>query len=289
MTAGILFRSYIDTLKQLYNSSEAANIAHWVFESMAGISRSDLIRNPGLPIPENQLPVLQNALVALRNHEPVQYVTGESWFYKLKFKVNKAVLIPRPETEELVSAALNFLGNNPEASVLDIGTGSGCIPVSLKKNSPALQLTAMDISPEALALAAENAAFNEAPVHFIQNDFLDEESWEAFGQYDLIISNPPYIPWSEKDTMDKNVTAFEPAQALFVPDDQPVIFYEKIAAFGKTHLKANGIILAEIHENFAQSVGKAFSNNGYDYTIMKDMYEKERMIMASLYHSPLQK
>ncbi|MEI2748340.1 MAG: peptide chain release factor N(5)-glutamine methyltransferase [Ferruginibacter sp.] len=289
MTAGKLFRTYLDTLKQLYGSSEAANIAHWVFESMAGISRSELIRNPDLPIPENQLLVLQKALDALRQHEPVQYVTGESWFYKLKFKVNKAVLIPRPETEELVSVALNFLSNNPVAAVLDIGTGSGCIPISLKKNSPALQLTAMDICQEALKVAEANAALNEAPVHFIQTDFLNEDRWETFEQFDLIISNPPYIPWSEKETMDKNVTAFEPAQALFVPNDQPVIFYEKIARFGKNHLKPNGKILVEIHENFANAVGMVFSNNGYEYSIMKDMYGKERMMMASLYHSPLPK
>ena len=286
MTAGILFRTYLDTLKQLYDSSEAANIAHWVFESMAGISRSDLIRNPDLPIPENQLLVLQNALTALCNHEPVQYVTGESWFYKLKFKVNKAVLIPRPETEELVSAALKILDDNPGAIVLDIGTGSGCIPISLKKNSPSLQLTAMDISPEALKVAEVNADLNETPVHFIQHDFLDEESWKIFGHFDLIISNPPHIPWSEKEKMDKNVTAFEPAQALFVPDDQPVIFYEKIARFGKNHLKPKGTVLTEIHENYAAAVGMVFSNNGYEYSIMKDMYGKERMMMASLYHSP---
>ena len=286
MTAGLLFRSYLDNLKQLYDSREAASIAHWVFESLAGINRSDLIRNPDFQIPDNQLLMLQKALAALLNHEPVQYVTGESWFFKLKFKVNKSVLIPRPETEELVSEALKLLAHNAAARVLDVGTGSGCIPVSLKKNKPSLQLTAMDISGDALTIAAENAAIHEADIHFIQQDFLDEEGWKTMEQFDLIISNPPYIPWNEKKMMDKNVTAFEPAQALFVPDDQPVIFYEKLAAFGTDHLAVNGKILAEIHENFADAVGNAFRYNGYEYSILKDIYGKERIIVASRYRLP---
>lgn len=281
MTLNELYRLYLHDLKDIYPENEAADITKLVFESVAGISRADVIRNPEKLLNEPLRSTLKKHLADLKTHQPVQYVIGEAWFYQMKYKVNPAVLIPRPETEELVTGVIEVLKDNPNAAVLDIGTGSGCIPIALKKNMPGAAITAIDVSKEALEVAKENAAIHHTPILLKQLDFLDEQAWNELGSYDIIVSNPPYIPLGEKALLDKNVTAFEPHTALFVPDNTPLIFYEKIAAFGKSHLKENGQVMMETHEDFAMQVLQLFSASGYDAAIIKDMSGKERMVVAT--------
>ena len=208
---------------------------------------------------------------------------GEAWFYALKLKVNNQVLIPRPETEELVNLVLAKKYASPP-SILDIGTGSGCIPIAIKKNLPDCTISGIDISDGALRIALENSILHGTNISFIQADITDESGWHQFPQYDCVISNPPYIPLSEKALMDTNVTAYEPATALFVTDKDPFLFYRKIALFGKQHLNPGGMIFFETHENYAGEVATILSQDYKEVCIFKDVFGKERMVTAILYH-----
>ncbi len=285
MTAIEIYQLYLNELMTIYPKSEAENIRNRTFESLASMSRSELIKNPAKILTPEISKALLDGLAQLKQQKPLQYLLGESWFYKLPFKVSPAVLIPRPETEELVELAIDFLKKEGIGKkVLDIGTGSGCIPISIKKNIEASDMTSIDISAEALAIAKENALTHATEINFQQCDFLEEENWERLDKYEVIISNPPYIPEEEKNLLDKNVTMFEPHIALFVEDKHPLIFYEKIADFGKNHLAKNGIILLETHENYADKVADLFNDKGYMSTIKKDMYDKKRMVIAT--HCP---
>ena len=249
---------------------------------MASLKRSDILKNPEKIISSAADKLIQNTLQELLLHKPIQYVLGEAWFYRMKFKVNEHVLIPRPETEELVEQLIKDRKSKlTDPAILDIGTGSGCIPIAIKKNLPASQLTAIDVSKDALALAKENAALHNAHIHFTELNFLEETNWSSLGMFDIIISNPPYIPINEKEKLDKNVTAFEPHLALFVPDKSPLIFYEKIAAFGRDHLLPNGKIYLETHEDHAKETAALFHNIYQTVMIKKDMYGKERMIIIT--------
>lgn len=276
------YRFFLQQLQHIYNLNEATVITDWVFESLAGIERFDVIKNPDLPLFAAKEEALHIALTDLLKHKPVQYVLGEAWFYNMKLKVNEHVLIPRPETEELVELVLTHVTTNQiaEPTILDIGTGSGCIAIALKKNIPIAIVTAIDISGEALLMAKENAINQGTTIQFFQTDFLSEVQWTGLSKYDIIISNPPYIPISEKVKLDINVTAFEPHQALFVPDKSPLLFYEKIVEFGKTHLKPAGKIFMETHEDYAQKTADLFSSFYNEVTIKKDIFGKERMVVA---------
>jgi release factor glutamine methyltransferase len=271
----------LNELKQLYDPHEAAVINEMIFESMAGINKSILLTHPHRILEKETVQQLNAALEQLRLHVPVQYVIGHAWFYRLVFKVSPAVLVPRPETEELVTEAIDFITSKQLTTILDIGTGSGCIAISIKKNVPHAKLTALDISEAALMIAKENAAAHQTPVEWIQMNFLDENNWKFLPVYDVMVSNPPYIPENEKEKLDENVKAHEPQLALFVPQNQPLIFYEKIAAFGKTHLSPNGCILMETHESYAKDVAGYFAEQGYETILKKDFYEKERMVLAT--------
>ncbi len=284
MTVQKIYRHFLTSLKEIYSHNEAAKITDMIFEWAVGISKSDLLVNPDRQINSSAIQQLNNVLIKLLQHIPVQYIIGEAWFYKLKLKVSPAVLIPRPETEELVLEILNHLKVNTQSTVLDVGTGSGCIAIAIKKNAPQTTVSAIDISNEALQIAKENAARQEVAVSFLQLNFLEENSWKTLPFYDVIVSNPPYIPDNEKDLIDKNVTAHEPHTALFVPIESPLIFYEKIAVFCKTHLNKNGKIFMETHEEFAESVARLFDETGYQSEIKKDMFGKDRMVMAT--HCP---
>ncbi|RYD76709.1 MAG: peptide chain release factor N(5)-glutamine methyltransferase [Sphingobacteriales bacterium] len=278
------YNLFLEELKALYSYEEASAITNMVFEHFAHTDRTTIITQPGKEIEQEQLSALENALLQLKRNIPVQYIIGHAWFAGHKFEVNPAVLIPRPETEELVMEAVDFIKKNNKKSVLDIGTGSGCIPISIKKQQPATDITAIDISEEALAVAGRNALYNNAAIHFIRLDFLREDNWSQLPQCDVIISNPPYIPETEKDSLDKNVTLHEPHLALFVPDNQALIFYERIAAFGLKHLATNGCIFMETHEALAQQVARHFEEKGYEAVIKKDFFEKERMVIANRSH-----
>jgi release factor glutamine methyltransferase len=262
-------------------------ITDWIFETVAGVKRSDLIKNPDQVVENKIILQLNSCLTELMQHKPIQYVLGEAWFFKMKFKVNDQVLIPRPETEELVQLVLDNCNNKKYSqesgeilSILDIGTGSGCIATALKNNLANSVVHATDVSEGALEIAKENALNHKAEINFISLDFLNENSWHLLPNIDIIISNPPYIPLEEKKRLDKNVTQYEPHQALFVTDSSPFIFYEKIAAFGKKHLLANGKIFVEFHEDFAIQTAAIFEVD-YQVEIKKDIFGKDRMLIIN--------
>ena len=277
-----LYRNFLVQLQKIYSLSEATVITDWVFEKMASLKRSDILKNPEKKITPAADKLIQKTLLELLLHKPVQYVLGEAWFYRMKLKVNEHVLIPRPETEELVEQLIKDRKSKlTDPCILDIGTGSGCIPIAIKKNLPASKVTGIDVSKNALALAKENAALHNAHITFTELDFLDESTWPSLPPFDIIISNPPYIPLKEKEKLGKNVTDFEPHLALFVPNSSPLIFYEKIAAFGRDYLLPNGKIYLETHEDYAKETAALFIKNYQTVMIKKDMYGKERMILIT--------
>ena len=276
-----LYIHFIKELKPLYNADEASVISSMIFETIAQMDKSTLIIHPNRIVEKEKLHKINLALEQLKLFVPVQYIIGHGWFYNLQFKVSPAVLVPRPETEELLAMVIDFIKTHHKQTVLDIGTGSGCIPISMKKTLPDIFVSAIEISEDALMIAKENASTHQTNIEWIQMDFLDESCWKGLPVYDVIISNPPYIPENEKDKLDKNVTAHEPHLALFVPDNQQLIFYEKIASFGKQHLAKDGKIFMETHENYAKEVAAHFIEEGYAAVVKKDFYKKERMVMAT--------
>jgi release factor glutamine methyltransferase len=282
MTYNKLYRSFLEQLQAIYNMQEASVITSWVFEKIARVKKMDFIKSPAMEPEINVAEKLDVALQQLLQHTPVQQVLGEAWFYKMLFKVNNQVLIPRPETEELVNWLLDDYKKQAtfpaSFSILDIGTGSGCIAIALKKNLPAATLTAIDFSEGVLAIAKENALTNNVQIDFIQIDFLHEQLWVTLPCFDIIVSNPPYIPISEKEQLDKNVIAYEPHSALFVPDDTPLLFYEKIALFGRSNLKIGGCMYVEVHEKYANQTADLFERYQYEVEIKKDIFEKDRML-----------
>jgi release factor glutamine methyltransferase len=278
----------LNRLLRIYEKGEAEKITDMLLEHLTGSDKTErmLYKNAALSPMEEE--TLKQNTERLLKHEPVQYVLGEAWFYGMKFQVDKNVLIPRPETEELVDWILKDRKTestqfSAPGSILDIGTGSGCIAIALKKKIPGAQVTAIDVCSEALFKASENALALEATVDFKLLDFLDEEKWNGLGQYDVIVSNPPYVRQSEAATMHKRVTGFEPHQALFVPDSDALIFYRKLAAFAKKHLKSDASIFVEINESFGGEVIHLFSSEGFSKVeLRKDMQGKDRMLKAEL-------
>lgn len=283
MTLSLYNTHFREQLQSIYSKNEAGIITQWVWESLAGISESDLLKNDGGEISEPDRLSLDVALNQLLLHKPVQYVTGDCWFYKMNLKVNEDVLIPRPETEELVELIIkeNEIRKKENLSILDIGTGSGCIAIALKKHLPFASITAIDSSSAALNVAKNNAAVQETEITFIQFDFLDEQQWTLLPVFDIIVSNPPYIPINEMDKLDINVTAFEPPTALFVPNENPLLFYEKIAAFKNDHLNTGGKIFMETHESYARETAVLFEDANAGTLMLKDISGKDRMIKAS--------
>jgi len=273
---------YKRQLQSIYPLEEASAIATMVFESKAYISRINRMKCGNEPITESLKKILDDALVELMQQKPVQHIIGEAWFYNLKFKVNEHVLIPRPETEELVQWLIDDNANRKENfSILDIGSGSGCIPVALKKKLPQATVISLDISSDALAMAKQNAAANNSHVDFLLLDFLNEKEWQRLPVLDIIVSNPPYIPLNEKEKLDKNVIAFEPHTALFVPDKSPLVFYQAINLFATTHLKPGGKVYVETHEDYAKETAALFSTQFTTVEIKKDINGKERMVKAT--------
>ena len=280
MNAYTYFREFIDKLKSIYSNGEANAITSIVFEKITSLKKTDLITSRDLELLELQIIKLNEALQDLLLHKPVQYVTGEARFFKLTFKVNPSVLIPRPETEELVSKIIDYIKNNPSKNIIDIGCGSGCISISIKKNIPETNIVAVDVSKDALQTASLNAIENGVEINFVEADFLDDQKWNGFEKFDVIVSNPPYIPFSEKSIIPENVKEYEPQLALFV--EEPLIFYKKIASFGKDHLNFEGKIFMEVHENFANKVLNHFIEEGYDGEIINDLSERPRFVIAKM-------
>ena len=281
MTIEQIHKEYLDELKNIYHEREASNIVDWIFENIAGIKRIDRILNKKKQLKNTVIERLYNSLEQLLKHKPIQYVLGEAWFYKMKLFVNEHVLIPRPETEELVEwIKEEFKIKNEKIKLIDIGTGSGCIAIALKKELTDASILAIDISAEALSVAKKNAVHQNVNIDLLNIDFLDEKRWDDLPAFDIIISNPPYIPEKEKGALEKNVVAFEPHLALFVSDDNPFVFYKKIAEFASEHLKPNGKIYVELNEKYAEEVTAMFTQFHFKSTIKKDIYERERMICA---------
>ena len=274
--------SILKQLRSIYGESEASQITDWVMEHITGSAKTErmLYKNAELTSDEEQQ--LSNCIERLLKHEPVQYVLNESWFCGFKFYVDKNVLIPRPETEEMVEWIITdckFPIN--ELKILDIGSGSGCIPISLKRRLRKAEIWSCDISEEALNVAKKNTVTLGTDVNFLQLDFLSKEQSNQLPSFDVIVSNPPYIPEKGAADMRPNVLQYEPSTALFVPDSDPLVFYKAISEFGKTHLNKGGTIYMEIHEDLGEAVVKLFQSNGYTTTIKKDMQGKDRMVKAS--------
>ncbi|MGB3007052.1 MAG: peptide chain release factor N(5)-glutamine methyltransferase [Chitinophagaceae bacterium] len=281
MTATDAYKKITGQLKEIYNESEASSIADWVMEYLTGKSRLERAAQKERLLLTDQVEKLSVILARLLEQEPIQYVLNESWFGGQKFYVDKNVLIPRPETEELVEWIVSdYKIPIHDITMLDIGTGSGCIPISLYKKIQKAKVWSCDISKAALNVAIKNAAILGADINYIQLDFLDTSSWSKLPSFDIIVSNPPYVPEKDKEQMHPNVLQFEPASALFVPDEDPLIFYKAIAEFGKTHLKKNGNIYLEIHESLGEATTKLFRENGYVTELKKDMQQKDRLVKA---------
>lgn len=269
----------LQTLIPIYDSREASQIAHLVLEHMTGMNRTERTIAKHQQLSNSQEIQLHDYLKSLSAGKPVQYVLREAWFGGYRFEVNEHTLIPRPETEELIEWIKTYANPEPR-QLIDIGTGSGCIPIVLKKAFPLWQIHAIDVSADALKTASKNAEQIGADIAFTQVDFLDEANWTNLPKYDIIVSNPPYIKQSEQSSMSKNVVDHEPHLALFVPDDDALIFYKKIADFGKQHLNPNGLVFLEINQLLGEDVCDLFKAAGYQTTLRKDLHENDRMVMA---------
>ena len=268
----------LQNLLLIYDDREARNIADIITEYITGFKGTDRMLNKNTLLNIIQENTYTDSIKRLLQHEPVQYITGIAWFFKYPFYVNKDVLIPRPETEELVVHIINE-NIGKEISIIDIGTGSGCIAISLKKNLAAF-VSAMDISNDALTVAKRNALELSTEINFIPQDFLNEELWNMLDKYDVIVSNPPYIKYVEKEEMNNNVLQHEPHLALFVENEEPLLFYRKTALFGKTHLNTDGSIWMEINESLGKETKELFDSFGYHTILYKDLQGKDRMIKA---------
>ncbi len=283
-----------EQLSAIYEAGEAGAIADLVMEHILGVRRSGRLSRKDDQLSTEQETRLREILDRLLTHEPVQYVLKEAWFYGLPLYVDKNVLIPRPETEELVewiihdvkASGLHVTEKSPtdadltrSLKILDAGCGSGCIALALKKNLPRAEVWGCDVSDEALNVSRRNGSELNIRVDFQGVDFLDVERQKGLPSVDILVSNPPYIPQQGAAEMKKNVVDHEPHQALFVPDEDPLVFYKALAAFGHHRLHPGGNIYCEIHEGQGNAVKELFEKQGYrSVEIRKDMQGKERMV-----------
>ncbi|HET6993739.1 MAG TPA: peptide chain release factor N(5)-glutamine methyltransferase [Chitinophagaceae bacterium] len=271
----------LNKLRTIYPEGEADQVTDWVMEHLTGSKKAERMIYKNSAITDKEESDLKQFTERLMQHEPVQYVLNESWFCGLKLYVDKNVLVPRPETEELVEWVIaNCKFPIDELSILDIGTGSGCIPIALKRKLRKAEVWSCDISEAALQVAKRNADTLGAAVNFLLLDFLNQEERRRLSSFDIIISNPPYVPEKDKEKMHSNVLNYEPHTALFVPDNDALVFYEAIAEFGAGHLNPGGSIYVEIHEELGSAISSLFASKGYKTELKKDMQGKERMIKA---------
>jgi release factor glutamine methyltransferase len=280
-----VFAEYRTQLRALYDAHEADAIALTVLKEITGQSSAYLKAFPEYQFPEELQGKANAILQELSTGKPLQYILGHTEFYGLPFKVNPSVLIPRPETEELVEWVLKSDLPKTDINILDIGTGSGCIAISLKKNLPNATVWAMDISAGALKTAKENAELNDVEVNFIEGDVLNltHNSQLATLNYNIIISNPPYVTPADKDLMHTNVTDFEPHTALFVPQDDPLLFYRAIADLAAKNLIEGGLLFLEINESYGNETAEMLRAKLFKaIELRKDMCGRDRMIKAWL-------
>lgn len=265
-------------LLHLYDEGEASAIAHSLLEHITGLDRLSRLSQKSEVLSQEQEERFDTGMLALLTGTPLQYVTGEAYFLGKRFVVSPAVLIPRPETEELAQWIIDDRQGN---SILDIGTGSGCIAISLKLAMSDKSVTAIDVSQDALAVAQKNASNLGADIGFKAIDFLNRNTWRGLGSFDIIVSNPPYIPASERETLHPNVRDHEPDSALFVLSDDALLFYDAIAQFGKQHLSNEGAIYCELHRDYAEDTARLFASYGYQHVqLASDMHGAPRMLRA---------
>jgi len=266
-----------------YEEREADTLLFMLMEEYAGISKVRVISEPELTITESELLKIHFAVKDLNQNKPIQYILGRTEFYGLPIKVNREVLIPRPETEELIDLVIKENRIRKNLRILDIGTGSGCIAIAIQKNLTDAELVAIDISEEALNLAKQNSTLNNTNIDFKCIDFLNESTWKKLGNFDIIISNPPYVRISEKNQMKKNVLDFEPELALFVENENPLLFYHAIAGFGKQFLHKSGIVYCEINQYLGDEVSDLFTSHGFsEVNLLKDLNGNNRIIKTQL-------
>lgn len=274
---------FTEELSSIYDEMEAESFFYLILEHLHQLKRIDLALNPDFEISESDKVRWENILSELKTQKPIQYILGETEFYGLKFKVNEDVLIPRPETEELVDLivlSFKFQVSSSKLRILDIGTGSGCIPISLKKNLSKADVFAIDVSEKALEIAKENAKLNGVEVTFIQKNILETDDLEQ--QFDIIVSNPPYVRMLEKEEIKSNVLEFEPHLALFVEDNDALLFYRKIAQLAKKNLTENGSLFFEINQYLGKETVDLLESLGFkNILLLKDIYENNRMIRCT--------
>ena len=271
-----------EELKAIYHQREIENIIYILLEHLLNYSKIEIQLNKNEKIKQNIFEKITLALNNLKKSVPIQYIIGETEFYDLIFKVNKHTLIPRQETEELVHVIINENRMNAP-KILDIGTGSGCIPIALAHNIAGANISSVDISEGAIVIAKENAALNKVVINLYHRNFLkwNAYSWEK--GYDIIVSNPPYVKESEKELMEENVLAYEPHTALFVDDNNPLIFYQRIAEFAKVHLRKGGKLYFEINEALGKEMIELHESLGFSSVrLIKDLNGRNRMTSAKL-------
>jgi len=271
------------SLGQFYSGNEIMQFIYTLFAEYLNWPKTRIHLDPEFIVPSEKASYFNEALQDLIEKRPIQYIIGKSWFNEKEYIVNADVLIPRPETEELCN--LIFLDNSQDQykdiAVLDIGTGSGCIAIDLKMKFPYAKILAVDQSPAALRVARQNAEYNSAKVDFMELDILDSGTWGKVSGYDIIVSNPPYILESEKEMMDAKVKKYEPASALYVPDDDPLKFYAAICSFAKKHLNQSGKLYFEINERFGKETVALIKEFGFEKVeLLKDFFGKDRFIRA---------
>jgi release factor glutamine methyltransferase len=279
MNSKVLFNDLVKAITIDDGIDEIQAMAYIILENMLKVSRTDVLTERDASVTSADENAIRNTVRRINSHEPIQYVFGWTEFYGRRFNVNPDVLIPRPETEELVSLVKEYTKerNVSGPRILDIGTGSGCIAVTLALEIPGSKVFATDISEKALETARQNAASLKAVVGFFNNNIIDQDI--PVEPLDVVISNPPYIPLSEKPSMKDNVIRFEPSQALFVSDGDPVVFYRAIAKKAFASLHSGGLLAVEINERFGSDVVSILTDLGFaDIRILKDLFHKERIV-----------
>jgi len=282
MTLLKLRNTFKKELETIYSQSEIESIFGLTALDILEMDKASVILDGNKKIAKQTINSFQLVLKHLKNNEPIQYILGKTVFYNLSFKVDNTVLIPRPETEELVDWILKNTQKkriSKTISVLDIGTGSGCIAISLAKNMPNADVWALDVSSQAIAIAQENAIANNVTIHFIEQDILSSQTLPR--KFDVIVSNPPYVRSLEKKLMHDNVTLFEPDLALYVTDSNPLLFYDKIADLSLKYLKKEGALFFEINQYIANETLDLLKGKGISTIVLrKDFLGNDRMILA---------
>ena len=283
MTTGKFRNHFINLLEDLYPIEELKSFFYLLAEKYLNLSRINIALQLNNELTPEEQSSFYQAVDRLRNHEPIQYILGETEFFGMPIIVNKQVLIPRPETEELVSWIIDDV-DKKETTILDIGTGSGCIAISLAKKLNNAVVSAIDISNKAIEVAKKNALINNVNVEFSRVDVLNfedklvlQDKWKS--KFDIIVSNPPYVRMQEKKLMQLNVIDHEPDIALFVEDDNPLLFYRRISELSRQYLKHNGTLYLEINEYLGVEMEKMLNEAGFKHVdLKKDMFGKNRMI-----------